>query len=315
MMTHCIHPTTVIGLLAFVSGLVLYPLGACAVTAQQMDVIRQKDANVAAMVEEEQKSTYERLDKTYHQKVSDAVKSLPAAQQQAMMVHETQLPTSVKHIRETNLDASTRQVQDLNLLWQAAVYRSQPIRYAIEKLSSKDASGVPTKNKTLAKKALNSVAQIGGAAATLATASPVGIISGAFVSDVIAQSSTTTHKPVTDADMVILARAVDTLQTELVNLYFDYRQAQERVELIKTKQRTLEVNYAHVLNLPQPAKTDSNRLTMDQVEQTRMLLRVMVDQGAKELKAAEENYAIKRHALGLKVGPEALALLETPHKS
>jgi hypothetical protein len=293
-----------------------YHTMAYGVTAQQLDVIRQKDANVAELVEKQQQSTYERLDTSYHQKVNDAVQGLPVNQKQAMSLHESQLPTSIKNIREANLDASAQQVQDLNLLWQAAVYRSQPIRYAIEKLSNKDASGAPVKRKTMAKKALNSVAQLGGAAATLATASPVGIISGAFVSDVLAQTNSTTHKPVTDADMVILARAVEALQTELIGLYTEYRQALEQLELLKIRQQALEADYAKVVQAQTVGTTSANTqaTTLEQNTQTRMLLRLMVDQSTRELKAADEAYALKRHALGLKVGPEALALLETPRK-
>jgi hypothetical protein len=285
-----------------------------AVTPQQLHVIKEKDGKIAEMMEEQGKTTYEKLAPTYHQSVQRTLKQLDTADQSALKYQETQLPETVKNVREANRDVSDAQVKDMNILWQSAVYRNQPIRYAIEKLSHRDASGKPSRKKQLAKKALNGVAQVGGAAASLATASPIGIVSGAFVSDVLAQTSETTQKPVTDADMVILARAVETLQAELLSLYTDFKQAQAMVALKKTKVQMLESDYAYLLK--QQTGSNNSKTTTGTIvnslpnEQTRTLLRIVVDDAHRELRQAEDVLAFKRHALGLKVGPEALALLQ-----
>jgi len=112
------------------------------VTPQQLEVLQSKNSQLSKAIEASQKNAYTSLDVKYHQKVLQFLEALPPEQQVILKRNETQWVTSIQRIRENTLDTAEQQAKDMNLLWQAAVYRSQPIRYAIEKLSRQDASGI-----------------------------------------------------------------------------------------------------------------------------------------------------------------------------
>jgi hypothetical protein len=229
---------------------------------------------------------------------------LPPEQQAVLKRNETQWVTSIQRIRENTLDTAEQQGKDMNLLWQAAVYRSQPIRYAIEKLSRQDASGKPVKNKTGLKRLINTTAQVGGAAASIVSGTPIGLLSGALVNDIVNQSNTTSTRPVTDADMVILARAVDNLQQELLDLYLTYKQSKDVLALQKGKLAILEQTYAVA------PKNEATKATTTDFNPSEQLMRYMLNDAKQSTQRAEQSFQQAQHSLGLKVGEEALLLLE-----
>jgi hypothetical protein len=274
------------------------------VTPQQLEVLKSKDSQLSKAIEASQKNAYTNLDATYHQKVLQFLDGLPPEQQAVLKRNETQWVTSIQRIRENTLDTAEQQGKDMNLLWQAAVYRSQPIRYAIEKLSRQDASGKPVKNKTGLKRLINTTAQVGGAAASIVSGTPIGLLSGALVNDIVNQSNTTSTRPVTDADMVILARAVDNLQQELLDLYLTYKQSKDVLALQKGKLAILEQTYAVA------PKNEATKATTTDFNPSEQLMRYMLNDAKQSTQRAEQSFQQAQHSLGLKVGEEALLLLE-----
>jgi hypothetical protein len=123
-------------------------------------------------------------------------------------------------------------LNDLRVLWSAAVEKSTTIRLAIQKLSNPDEG---QEDQSLMSKILSPLA---GAApiAAMATASPTqtagallgGGMLGTFASDVDKQYNKA-FLQVSDFDLVMLAREVDELQAKLVSAYYEYRQAYERL--------------------------------------------------------------------------------------
>jgi len=280
---------------------ILIPTSHAQITPQQLEVLQDKDSALAEVIASSQQNNYESFDRDFHARVMTAVQKLPMKDQFSLRANEATLPTAIKVVKDQAADNSADQQKALNMLWQAAVYRSQPIRYAIEKLSHKDASGKPSKNKTRAKKAVNTLAQVGGAAASMVAGNPLGLISGAFLSDIVRQSETSYSKPVTDADMVILARAIDTLQQDLLDLYLDYSAAQTRIALTAEKLSLLETEYAQAVK-------EVN--TTPESQQTHMMLRFIVDNAKQDNQRAQQHLDEQRHLLGLKVGAEALTLID-----
>jgi outer membrane protein TolC len=240
------------------------------------------------------------MDNAYHQKVQDLIVKLPREQQALLNLNEQYWESSIRRVKQNTLDDAEQNAKQMNILWQAAVYRSQPIRYAIEKLSQQDASGKPVKNNTKTKQILNGVAQVGGAATSIVTGTPVGLISGTLVNDVIRQSNTSSVKPVSDADMVILARAVDTLQQELLTLYLNYTQALDVFRLQESKVKALNDAYTQVQNQVVNKASDQTNLEM---------MRFVLEEARLKKQEAEARFRQCEHDLGLKVGAEALALL------
>jgi hypothetical protein len=274
------------------------------VTPQQLEVLQSKNSQLSKALQASQQNAYSRLETEYHQQVLAFLSTLPPEQQAILKRNETQWVTSIQRTRENTLDVAEQQGKDMNVLWQAAVYRSQPIRYAIEKLSRQDASGKPVKNKAGLKRLLNTTAQVGGAAASIVSGTPIGLLSGALVNDIVNQSNSSSTRPVTDADMVILARAVDDLQQELLDLYLSYKQSKAVLALQQGKLSILEQTYAltrHHAEALQGA---------EQGDPSEQLMRYMLKDTQQSVQRAEQSFQQAQHRLGLKVGEEALLLLE-----
>ena len=274
------------------------------VTPQQLEVLQSKNSQLSKAIEASQTNAYTSLDVKYHQKVLQFLDALPPEQQVILKRNETQWVTSIQRIRDNTLDTAEQQGKDMNLLWQAAVYRSQPIRYAIEKLSRQDASGKPVKNKTGLKRLINTTAQVGGAAASIVSGTPIGLLSGALVNDIVNQSNTSSTRPVTDADMVILARAVDNLQQELLDLYLTYKQSKDVLALQKGKLAILEQTYAVA------RKNEAAKATTTDFNPSEQLMRYVLNDAKQSTQRAEQSFQQAQHSLGLKVGEEALLLLD-----
>lgn len=236
------------------------------------------------------------------------VRLSPAVAQQLSAQQLQQLQQQANALREQHQrvrleleDDQERVVQDLTFLWQAAVERSGSIRYAVEKLSQRDASGQSTKKAGLTRKIITGLAQLGGAAGTIWTGSPVGLLSGSMVTEVVRDSDPTVNRKVTDADMVILAKAVESLQSDLMRNYYQYRFAQERQVLMAQALDTIHQHYSRALSAIQ---NDPQRHNLETLMRSTL---ASVEQDARQ---CEMDVHQSRTALALLVGTETLAALE-----
>lgn len=192
---------------------------------------------------------------------------------------------------------------DIGMLWEAAVEHSGTIRYAIEKLSRRDATGKPVDNDSFTKRVVQNLVHLGGIAGTMATGTPASMIGSNMVQDLIRgnpQDSALSH--VTDADMVILAKEVEALQSQLMEQYYTYRQSQERLTMAREACTTIEKYYDHSL------KTSGSN-----AESLQPLMQSMLDSAKREEQNALQSYNSSRSALGMVVGPDALAALDQSH--
>ncbi|MFM7389981.1 MAG: hypothetical protein ACKO34_05090 [Vampirovibrionales bacterium] len=145
-------------------------------------------------------------------------------------------------------DDAPEALGDLTLLWQEAVQRSDTINYALEKLARKEEPNKAKTEKDLqTRRLMNGMAQIGGAAASLVTASPVGLMSGSFMGELLSSTAPDAKKRLNDADMVILAKAIDELQRRVFDTYYQWRQTQQRLALLNDHVRTLQQVQAQAL--------------------------------------------------------------------
>ncbi len=113
---------------------------------------------------------------------------------------------------------------DLQILWTAAVERSDTIRFAILKLSNPE--GEVEKTSTV-KKILSPIASVAPIVG-MGMGDPVSVgstmLGGGFLNSLISDDSKLNARlsKVTDADLVMLAQETDSLQEKLVMLYYDY---------------------------------------------------------------------------------------------
>ncbi|MDD3013642.1 MAG: hypothetical protein PHC34_08070 [Candidatus Gastranaerophilales bacterium] len=124
-------------------------------------------------------------------------------------------------------------ISDLKILWEAAVERSETIRFAILKLSNPNGE---QEKKGIVKRILTplaSVAPLIGAGSPDPVTGGGAIFGGSLLSSLLADNSMlNTHlSKVTDTDLVLLAQEIDNLQQNLVTLYYNYLNSCERLEL------------------------------------------------------------------------------------
>lgn len=192
---------------------------------------------------------------------------------------------------------------DIGMLWEAAVERSGTIRYAIEKLSRRDATGKPVEADNFSKRMIGSLVHLGGVAGSMWTGTPAGLIGSGMIQDMMAGSPTDSAlSRVTDADMVILAKEVEELQSQLITLYYNYKHAKERLALAKEAEQVIEKH-------GNQAEVSSNTAVA-----LKPLMESLVESARQEVQNAEQGYNSSRVALSGLVGPAAISALEQTSK-
>jgi hypothetical protein len=184
--------------------------------------------------------------------------------------------------------------KDMALLWQSAVERSGTIRYAIEKLSRRDATGKPIQ-ASFNQRLLQSVVHLGGVAGTLVTQNPAGMMGGSILQDALKADPTQAGQLISDADMVILAKAVETLQYDLMAHYMDYCRQEAVWQVGKNAVRALTIQARRAENNPDAA----------------LYVDLLVQTAAQDEQRLKQEFISARNALSLLVGSDALVALET----
>lgn len=202
-------------------------------------------------------------------------------------------------------DEDDTALADIALLWQTAVERSGTIRFAIEKLSRKNATGEVPKGQTFTNRMLKSLARVGGVAGTVVTGTPAGLVGGSMVEQMLQDSPTTsalTH--VTDADMLLLAKEVETLQSSLIDRYYSYRH--NRAEWLSARASQQELD-RYIALLPSPKHGGPQANKWDPMVPLIESMRSTMDDTVQQ---AERDYEASRQSLSLLVGADALKALE-----
>lgn len=133
---------------------------------------------------------------------------------------------------------------DLSTLWIATTSRSETLKYTIYKLSNPDED---KPNDTMIKKILKPIANLGSLAGASVAGDPFiatgALVGGGLVSAFLKDDKEMNYQfsKVSDADMVLLIRKIDTLQKKLIDLYIDYKTKEgiynlERENLLKREE-------------------------------------------------------------------------------
>ena len=279
-------------------GVPLLPVLAIDVTPEQAKVLQDKHSPLF-------EPKFPQLPEGYYAQLAETFPKLTKIEQAHLLALETDCQALHRQFSQELTEDQATDLSHLTLLWQSAVERSQSIRYAIDKLSSKDASGKAVKNDNATKKLLNSIAQIGGTAGTLLTGSPIGLISSAVASEALSPASPN-QKPVTDADMVILAKAVEELQSELMEAYYDFEFQRESLTLSEKLYQRFRVTF------------EQQRKALQTLSETATgaspyflpLLESFLTQQQQEIQLTKQAYTRTKQRLALITGTPAVETLE-----
>lgn len=210
-----------------------------------------------------------------------------------------------KIAKEASLELKEEEVSvlgDLRILWQYAVENSETIKFAIYKLS--DPKGdIKKADESKIKKLLKPISGITPFVAATATnpiAAGSSIIGGTFMNDVLSDDKYRNHlEKVTDADLVILAKAIEDLQNNLVTAYYEY--------IISKKILT----YADV-NLQNRKKLCDSLI--EAPEETVVIADTFYREALARQNQAQANLLLKRAALEQLVGNDAILVIENNKK-
>ena len=280
---------------------IVKPAAALDVTADQAKVMESKQSPLHAAKQPQ-------LPEGYYAQLAETFPKLTKLEQANLLALEADCQSLHQQLSQELTEDQALDLNHITLLWQAAVERSQSIRYAIDKLSTKDAFGKAVKNDNATKKLLNSIAQIGGTAGTLLTGSPIGLISSAIASEALSPMMPN-QKSVTDADMVILAKAVEALQSELLEAYYEFQFQRENWQLAETLyqrfRRTFEQQRQALQVLSQNPTTSTTTSPY-----FLPLLESILTQQQQEIQLSKQAYVRTKQRLNLLTGSTVVDALE-----
>lgn len=210
------------------------------------------------------------------------------------------LHTEHRTIAQELQDEAELSLSDLGLLWQAAVERSGTIRFAIEKLSRRSATGKVDDEHGFTKRVVQSMAKLGGVAGSMWTGTPAGVMSGSLVNQLIsgAPDNTSVISKVTDADMLILAKEVEALQTEVIQGYYQYKHTRELWKLSQKGKREVALFY------------DNLDTSASEAQALLPVLESLMSSISQEESEYRQNFVSARNNLSLLVGADAIIALE-----
>lgn len=191
---------------------------------------------------------------------------------------------------------------DLRILWQYAVENSETIKFAIYKLSDPKGDMNKADENKIKKllKPISSITPFVAATAANPIAAGSSIVGGTFMNDVLSEDKYRKHlEKVTDADLVILAKAIEDLQNNLLTTYYEYIIAQKVL--------------VHADKNLQNRKQLCDSLS-DAPEQTVVIADTFYREALAKQNQAQANFLLKRAALEQLVGNDAILVVENNKK-
>ncbi len=200
-------------------------------------------------------------------------------------------------IYELDEDSATIN-SDLAVLWNATVSRSETMKYAIYKLSNPDED---KPNESTMKKILKPIANFSSIAGASVAGNPFvatsALIGGGLANAFMKDDKELNYRfsKVSDADMVLLVRKIDTLQKKLLDLYVDYKTKQQ---LAKMTQENFE------------KREEIYKLSQNKSQEELVIADVYYRNAKTNAQRAHDEYMTSRAILENLVGLEALKKIE-----
>ena len=186
-------------------------------------------ANLMDKSEKETIQKQEEVLTSQPQKVAETIQTIKISQQPQQQDYETKI--IIEEITKELTNERPRMLEELSSLWVNAVQKSDTVYFAIMKLSNPNGEDV---NKKGIKKILEPIlgaAPLVGQAFVNPALTAGSLIGSNVLGTMMNDNATKRLTRVNDADLVILARAIDELQETLLVNYMAYKSAHSEYEL------------------------------------------------------------------------------------
>ncbi len=209
---------------------------------------------------------------------------------------DPQTKAIVKEISTELANDRTQMLEELSTLWVSAVQKSDTVYFAIMKLSNPNGEDVNKKGVKKILEPILSAAPLVGQAFVNPALTAGSLIGSSVMGSMMNDSATRRLTKVNDADLVILARAIDELQENLLLNYMTYKNALKEYELsIKiTAERKKVYDKLNTENSPNV-----------------ILANTFYTEALDNQYKARQDFLMKRVVLEQMVGSEALNEIET----
>lgn len=187
---------------------------------------------------------------------------------------------------------------DLAVLWAATTARSETMKYTIYKLSNPDED---KPNQSTMKKILRPLANFSSIAGASVAGNPFAatgaLVGGGLVNAFMKDDKEANYRfsKVSDADMVLLVRKIDSLQKKLLDLYVDYKTKQKLAQLTEENFKKREKEYY---------------LAQNKSKEELTLADVYYRNAKSNAQKAQDDYQTSRAILENLVGKDALKKIE-----
>lgn len=153
-------------------------------------------------------------------------------------------------VKELLIQQQKKDVEDIELLWDAAVGKNDVIKFALKKLA------IPEEQRrvhsSLMAKSLSAI--ISGACylpsfmGQSTMVQSASFASARLAHTLINKNSTPKETPLTDTEVIELAGVIETLQDNIISAYYDYKMALNQLKEARAMLVLYNQNYSNALN-------------------------------------------------------------------
>ncbi len=184
----------------------------------------------------------------------------------------------------------------IEALWRSTLQRNPSLQIALEKIAEKTGKVKPKDKIAWTEKMLQGIIQIGGIGGSMLASSPAPLVGSTILGRMTAPDQSPQRLTmVTSADLVVLTREIEQVQSQLVLNYLQFQQAQDEVTQLKSSLSTLE--------------TQSKPISQESPQTADMINVILLNQKQK-LQQAEETVQTYRNLLVLAAGDQAVSQVE-----
>lgn len=218
-------------------------------------------------------------------------------------------------LQNQQITLQTQEQQGLQMLWQAAVSQSAPIRLALERIQQPTQAMAQKTSGEKVSDVARGVVKLGALTGSMLTGSPLGLMSGQVLDQALrpvdSPGKVVSQLPMNDTDIVLLTKEIELLQHQLIARYTTYR---HWTRLAYQAQKAKRETYQDFQAAYQALCQQEGLATMDaEHHPVVQLMQAQFDQLAEQVTTYHQHALQAREALVLMVGQTTMTEFDTQY--